>query len=89
VKRIKPSSSTILLANTKALANTVANLQSRDQLRKLIAAVCDVRAHRQMTSPEPPDMQDSWDRLQIAVLEAERILQSPLKPKKLVDKRRK
>lgn len=54
-----------------------------EQLRSLVAAVRDVQAHREMNASESPAMQDAWDRLRVAVLEAEQVLQKP------VDKRRK
>ena len=54
-----------------------------EQLRSLVAAVRDVQARREMNASEPPATQDAWDRLKVAVLESERLLQKP------VDKRRK
>jgi len=81
VKKLKPSSSAILRANTLALANTIAAENCRNQLRKLIAAVRDVQTHRQMNAAEPPAQQDAWERLQLAVLESERILAKPLDKK--------
>ena len=51
-------------------------------LQPLVTAIREVRGHRAVKSFESPEMQDAWDRLHIAVLEAERILQKP------VDKRR-
>jgi hypothetical protein len=44
-------------------------------LRRLIAAVRDVRARREMNAAESPATQDAWDRLQLAVLEAEQRLE--------------
>lgn len=35
----------------------------------------DVRGHRQMNAHESPESQAAWDRLTLAVLEAERVLQ--------------
>jgi hypothetical protein len=75
---IRPSQSVVLKAKTLALAEALAADSCRNQLHKLIAAVRDVRARRQMTAPEPPEMQDAWDRLQVAVLESERLLAKPL-----------
>lgn len=49
-----------------------------ETLRRLVVAVRDVQARRQMTAPEPPEMQDAWDRLRLAVLESERLLVNPL-----------
>jgi len=43
-------------------------------LRRLIAAVHDAQAHRQMNAAEPPETQDAWDRLKLAVLESEQRL---------------
>lgn len=48
-----------------------------EQLRSLVAAVRDVQTHREMNAAEPPEVQDSWDRLKIAVLESERTLMKP------------
>jgi hypothetical protein len=45
----------------------------------LIAAVRAVRQHRQMNAAEPPESQDAWDRLALAVLETERaLLRNPM-----------
>lgn len=57
-----------------------------DVLRKLVAAVRDVRQRRAMNAAEPPELQDAWDRLALAVLEAERVLAG--KPKTLDKPRR-
>lgn len=53
-------------------------VQLDGDLRKVLAAVKDVRAHRRMNAPEDPETQDAWDRLRVAVLEAERTLQKPV-----------
>jgi len=45
-----------------------------ETLRRVLAAVHDVRTHRQMNAAESPASQDAWDRLRIAVLEAEQRL---------------
>lgn len=71
---------------------TTARFNKRDvtvteKLRRLIVAVREVRGHRQMNASESPDMQDAWDRLTLAVLEAEQILKPPA-AKTLLDKRR-
>jgi hypothetical protein len=42
---------------------------------RLVAAMRDVRGHRQMNAHESPESQAAWDRLTLAVLEAERVLQ--------------
>ena len=56
-----------------------------DLLRRLVAAVRDVRQRRAMNAAEPPELQDAWDRLTLTVLEAERVLMEKPKP---LDKRR-
>lgn len=43
-------------------------------LREILAAVQDVFRHRNMNSPEPPATQEAWNRLNLAVLETERLL---------------
>lgn len=43
-------------------------------LLRLVAEVRRVREHREIDAAEPPATQDAWDRLHIAVLEAERVL---------------
>lgn len=51
-----------------------AQFQYEKSLLHLVAAVHAVRKYRQMNAAEPPESQDAWDRLIIAVLEAEHIL---------------
>jgi hypothetical protein len=46
-------------------------------LLRLMSAARDVRRRRDMTAAEPPATQEAWDRLQLAVLEAERVLRKP------------
>jgi hypothetical protein len=79
---IRPSKSVVLKAKTLAIAEALAADACRKELRKMIAVVHDVRKYRQMNAAEPPAQQDAWDRLQIAVLEAERLLTPPLRKEK-------
>jgi hypothetical protein len=66
----------------KAIGRAIeTGVEARTALRQLIAAAAGVRARRRMNAPEDPETQDAWDRLRVAVLEAERALQ------KSVDKR--
>jgi hypothetical protein len=53
------------------------DLRASDRLRQLIVAVKDVRAHRQVNAHESGESQDAWDRLALAVLESERLLEKP------------
>ena len=62
------------------LHNRIDTLQ--DTIHRLLITIRNVRLHRDMNAAEPPAVQDSWDRLKIAVLEAERILQNADSPRK-------
>lgn len=46
---------------------------TRKILQRLVGAVRYVRSLRQMNAAEPPEVQDAWDDLMLAVLEAERL----------------
>jgi hypothetical protein len=47
---------------------------TRKALERLMGAVRTVRGRRNMNAPEPPEMQDAWDRLMLLVLESELVL---------------
>ncbi|MDE2020916.1 MAG: hypothetical protein KGJ13_11320 [Patescibacteria group bacterium] len=80
---------------------TMFDIRAAESMRRLIVAVNDVWAHRQMNAHESPETQDAWDRLRIAVLESEHLLNKSISPrerplpgashptKKPLDKRRK
>ena len=51
--------------------------------RQLVQAVHEVQSLHQMNAAHSPAAQGAWDRLRVAVLESERILEKP------VDKKRK
>jgi Zn-dependent oligopeptidase len=69
---------------TAASFNASKEIQAcRDTIRQLIAAIADVRSHRDVQSYESPEMQNAWDRLRVATMEAERALQKPVdKPRR-------
>ena len=51
-----------------------AQFRCEKALLRLVTEVRRVRRHRQMNAAEPPAAQDAWDRLHLAVLEAEQAL---------------
>lgn len=54
------------------LHNRINDLQ--DAIQRLLITVRVVRQRRAMNAAEPPELQDAWDRLTLAVLEADWVL---------------